>query len=169
MTETKPILRWIFAIGCFGVSAWMAKTGYDSLDPGYLGLALLLFVVAFASIFTKLLAIAARPFTLLIDSIFFPGGPLSRPILNLKLPHYYLREGRYDEALEEYRKIIRFYPDEAEAYEGAIELLVRRFQDFSTAEKLYRKSRRRHLVLNPVIDTMMRNLPYRSRNRTSPR
>ena len=39
------------------------------------------------------------------DSLFFPGGKLSKPPLDLKLPNYLIREGRFTEALEEYQRI----------------------------------------------------------------
>ena len=92
-----------------------------------------------------------RPFMLLIDSVFFPGGKRSKPVLNLKLPAYYVKEQRYAEALDEYEKILKHYPDEVEAYEGAIWLYSEIFDEKGEAEKLIRKASRRRLVLDERI------------------
>lgn len=122
------------------------------MDPGGLIWGVVLCVLGVIAILTNLIEILTKPFTMFIDAVFFPGGAFSKPVLNLKLPEYYLREGRFDEALDEYKKIIRHYPDEAAAYEGAIDLLVNEFKDLGEAKKLHRKSKRRRLVLVERVD-----------------
>ncbi len=154
MEGPHPIFRWTFAIGCFGLALWFLKNAFPPIegefrpfDTSGLVIGGLLLALGFFAIVTNVIQIATKPFVLLIDSIFFPGGKLSKPILNLKLPEFYLREGRYEEALDEYQKIMRHYPDETAAYEGAIDLLVNEFSDLNEAGKIHRKSQRRHLIL----------------------
>ena len=151
MEEKNTWLRWVFAIGCFGVSFSLVKDGYVNVNATRLLTGLLFFVIGIGSILTSLIRIATRPLTFVIDSIFFPGGRLRKPVKNLKLPRYYEKEFRFDDALLEYEKIIRYYPDEVAAYEGAIRLLIREFDDYPAAEKLFTKSRRRHLVLDDEV------------------
>jgi len=151
MEGTHPVFRWIFSIGFFGVAGSLLQRGYQQLDPTQLGFGLLFFFVGVAVIFTKLLELACRPLIMVIDAIFFPGGKLSKPVKNLKLPLYYEKENRWEEALAEYRKIIRYYPDEALAYEGAIRILMEELGDFPQAEALYAKSQRRNLPLSGQV------------------
>lgn len=148
MEGPHPIFRWIFAIGCFGVSASLVRNGTQELNPSQIALGILFLTVGITSIFTKLLEIACRPAVMMVDAIFFPGGKLSKPIKNLKLPAYYEKEMRLEEALAEYEKVIRYYPDEPIAYEGAIRILIREFDDYPAAEKLFARSQRRNLVLS---------------------
>lgn len=148
---TPPFFRWLFALGCFGVAGWLVKSGIDDVDVGRFLSAALVFALGAVSIFTDLISLATRPFTAFIDSVFFPGGKPAKPSLNLKLPEYYRREGRHEEALAEYRKILKHYPDEPEAYEGAIELLMEEFGDTGTARKIYRRSKKRKVELSPQV------------------
>jgi hypothetical protein len=58
----------------------------------------------------------SRPFT----AILFPSDHFNKPPLTYKLARRYRDEKRWDDAARQYRKIIRYYPKEADAY---IELL----------------------------------------------
>ena len=151
MERKKQIVRWLFAIGCFGFSGVLVKQGYLNLEASSLSFGILLFAIGAASIFSSLLEIATRPMMALIESIFLGGEKLNRPIKSLKLPRYYEKEERFDEALAEYEKVIRYYPDEPIAYEGAIRILVKEFDEYAQAEKIFSKSRRRHLILSDDI------------------
>ena len=145
------VLRWIVGIGFFGVASWCANVGYHDARPGLLLAALLLFLCGVGAVWTTVFHFFTRPLLALVDSIFFPGGKLSRPVKNLKLPAYYLNEGRYAEALDEYLKVLRHYPDEVEAYEKAIWLYVEIFENPTEARKWMRRARRRRLVLDERI------------------
>ncbi len=150
MTEDaqKTLYRWILGVALFGIALWLAKKGYHTLNPTYMGLAVICFVIGLTAVWESLFAAATRPFMILIESILFPGTKLAKPILNLKLPAYYVNEGRYDEALAEYRKVLKYYPDEAEAYDGAIWLYVEIFEEPEEAQKLFNKASQRHLALD---------------------
>jgi len=145
------IIRWLFGLGFLGASFWCVQHAYRSeatIDFGSLLLALLLFLLGVVAIWKTVFDLATRPFMMLIDSIFFPGGKLAKPTLNLKLPDYYVREGRYDDALREYRRILKHHPDEVEAYEQAIWLHATIFDEPEEARKLLRRAKRRHLALD---------------------
>lgn len=145
------LFRWLVGLGFFGVSFWMAKTGYLQTNLTLLLGSVPLFLCGVVAIWKTVFHLFTRPLFLLIDSIFFPGGKLSKPVKNLKLPTYYLNEQRYSEALDEYLKILKHYPDETEAYERAIWLYAEIFDNPGEARKWVRRARRRHLVLDERI------------------
>ncbi len=95
--------------------------------------------------------LATRPLMAVIDGIFLPGGRLEKPVLNLKLPAHYLDEARYEEALKEYRQILKHYPDETEAYEKSIWLEAAVFKRPAAARALLKRAKRRRLVLDPMM------------------
>lgn len=148
-TIHHTILRICLACACFGFSYRAATIGYTTTQWTLLVASIPLFALGVFVIWKPLFALLTRPLMAMIDGIFFPGGKLEKPILNLKLPAYYIKEGRYTEALEEYRKIIKYYPDEVEAYERAMWLCQEIFHDSESAAKLLRRARKRHLALDP--------------------
>lgn len=145
------ICRWIVALAFFGLAGWAAKTGYDTSRIGLLGAALPLFLVGVAFVWKTLFFLATRPLVVFIESIVFPRHRIEKPPLNLKLPAFYINEGRYTEAMEEYRKILKHYPDEPEAYEKAAWLNREIFDDPEEALRLIRKAERRSLVLDERV------------------
>jgi tetratricopeptide (TPR) repeat protein len=145
------LIRWLFGIGLLGLSFRCVTEGYERLDLLSMLLGFFFFILGICALWKTIFHLATRPFTLFIDSIFFPGGELSKPVLNLKLPAYYTNEGRYEEALVEYQRILRHYPDEIEAYEKAIWLYLEVFDQPFEAKKLLRRARRRRLPLDERI------------------
>jgi len=141
-------MRLIFGIALFGIAVWSAKKGYDIMDPTYLVIGVICFVIGLIAVWESLFAAATRPFMALIESIVFPVTKFNKPLLNLKLPAYYIDEGRYDEALIEYMKIIKYYPDETGAYEKAIWLHVEIFEDSEEAMKLFNRAKKRNISLS---------------------
>jgi hypothetical protein len=155
------ILRWIFALGCLGLGTWLLSETLGSPEPesfpeddgfpvspvfgiaGRLIGGVLLILLGIVSLAPELVAIILVPFHALVDAVYLPGGRASRPELNLKLPAYYLQQDRPDDALAEYRKILRHHPDTLEAWVGAIDLLAGTFDEPAAARRLYRKGLRR--------------------------
>lgn len=134
----------MFAIGCVGTSFHLFQktaTAEDSIPHNFLVILAAIGLLASAAILIapEILRIVTRPFTSLIDSIFFPREKSPRPELNYKLPEYYTRQERYDEALAAYYTILEYYPREARAYLGALELLIQVFDEFDQARRLYRR------------------------------
>ena len=54
----------------------------------------------------------SRPFV----AILFPSDRFNKPPLSYKLARYYRDAQRWEDAARQYRKIIRYYPNEAAAY-----------------------------------------------------
>ncbi|MEM9015841.1 MAG: hypothetical protein AAGC68_02420 [Verrucomicrobiota bacterium] len=144
----REIVRWMAGIGLFGIAFWCAIGGYHSENLTRLFLGPIIFLLAFAVMWKPIFGFATRPFTSMIDSIFFPGGKLDKPILNLKLPAYYINEERYTEAIAEYEKILKHHPDAIEAYEKSIWLYHEVFHETEKARQLIREAERRNLVLD---------------------
>ena len=144
------LLRWLIGLVLLVTAWWLATQDHeeDPIDITRLVLGACAFLVGIAFLWTTIFHLATRPFFILIDQIFSPGGQLERPVLNLKLPAHYLNEARYDEALAEYRKILRFYPDETEAYEKAIWLETAVYERPHEAARLLRRAKRRRLTLD---------------------
>jgi tetratricopeptide (TPR) repeat protein len=80
--------------------------------------------------------------------LYYPSETAKRPPLSYRLAHYYVEDGRYDEAVAEYERIIGYYPDESPAYLELIESATLA-EDLATAEK-YRKKYRSHFHEEPV-------------------
>ncbi len=145
------LIRWLFGVGLLGLAYHFATKGYESGNLSRVVGGAGLFLLGFAFLWKTIFHLATRPLMRMVDALFFPGGKLDKPILNLKLPAYLVNQGRYDEALAEYRKILKHHPDEVEAYEKAIWLLHEIFDDPSAAAKLIRRAKKRHLALDERV------------------
>jgi tetratricopeptide (TPR) repeat protein len=60
----------------------------------------------------------AKPFA----DLFYPSDEFEKPPLSYKLARRYKQERRVDEAVQEYEKILFYYPKERDAYVELIEL-----------------------------------------------
>lgn len=150
--ETKgTILRWMVGWAFFGLAGWCIERGVRIDDFSLILCSVPLFLIGVMALWKTIFHVATRPFILMVDSLFFPGGELAKPVLNLKLPGYYIQEGRFDEALTEYRKILKHYPDEVEAYEKAIWLYVTVFEEPAQARRLVARAKRRNLTLDDAV------------------
>ena len=145
------LIRWLFGIGLLGLSYYLATTGYEAGAFSRILGGAALFVVGIMFLWKTIFYLATRPLTSMVDSLFFPGGRLAKPLLNLKLPAYYINEGRYAEALAEYRKVLKHYPDEVEAYEKTIWLLHDVFEDPNGAKKLIQRAKKRRITLDERV------------------
>ncbi|MDD5261565.1 MAG: hypothetical protein PHD76_06910 [Methylacidiphilales bacterium] len=56
------------------------------------------------------------------------------------LVEYLLEKERYEDALEEYNKILHYHPQELRAHLGRLELLIVHYRDFDAAQKAFRNS-----------------------------
>lgn len=159
----KTTIRWLLAIGLFVFAVRKILPMRDleaDADPTPLVIAALASLLGAALIWADVFRLATLPLTALIDALIFPRTKLSRPVLNLKLPAHYLNQGRYEEALAEYRIILKHHPDEAEAYEKAIWLEASIFHRPAAAEKLLRRAARRGIELDERLGMMIRNARY---------
>lgn len=150
--ETKgTLMRWAIGWVCFGFAGWCIERGLRLDDWETILLSVPLFLVGVLCFWKTIFHVATRPLILMVDSLFFPGGELEKPVLNLKLPRYYIEQGRFDEALTEYRRILKYYPDETEAYEKAVWLYLEVFDEPTQARRLISRARRRRLVLDERV------------------
>ncbi|MCB1065356.1 MAG: hypothetical protein KDN20_20875 [Verrucomicrobiae bacterium] len=157
MSILVRIIRWGFGIGFIGIGISMMADGmpsfpgmeeeqlplHNGVQIGSIFLGITLIILAAVIVAPDLCRLAASPFTAMIDAIFLPGGRADKPDLNLRLPAFYLKEERFDDALAEYLKIIRYHPDEVEGWIGAIALWIDPFDEPEKARKLYEKAGRR--------------------------
>ncbi len=153
MTEESKstAMRWALGWAFFGLAGWFIERGVRLDDFGIILLCVPLFVLGVLCFWKTIFHIATRPLIMLVDSLFFPGGSLEKPVLNLKLPLYYIEQDRFDEALTEYKRILKHYPDEVEAYEKAIWLYTEVFEEYSNARRLLARAKRRRLVLDDNV------------------
>ena len=147
MELTRRITRWLFAVGGIGLSIYLIRVGIGrgGITSSFLPIlgAMSLLVISVIVIAPELVKLFTMPLFALTDSIFFPGEKLGKPVLSYTLPDFYTKEGRYEEAVEEYRKILKHYPEETAAYLGVIELLVTELGDRTEAKHFYTQARQR--------------------------
>ncbi len=147
------VLRWTIGL----VLLWLAwelairPRDEETMDVTKVVLGAVVALVALAFLWSSIFRFASKPIVAMVDAVFSPGGELEKPLLNLKLPSHYLNEGRHDEALAEYWKVIKHYPKEAEAYEKAIWLESEIFQRKKEVKKLLKLARRRGIELDHRI------------------
>ncbi|MDF1851787.1 MAG: tetratricopeptide repeat protein [Verrucomicrobiales bacterium] len=77
-----------------------------------------------------------------IDWIYSPGGYAKRPPLDYRLANLYRNERKFDQAIERYSEIIRYYPKEVSAHAWLF-VLISQTRGSRKARKVYRSARRR--------------------------
>lgn len=91
-----------------------------------------------------------------LDSILLPSESL-RPPVDYTLARFYHRQMRYEEACDEYFKILEYHPQEVAAYLGGIEAATAVNQR-ATAMKFYRMGMRRLSRKNGDRDRLLRGI-----------
>jgi tetratricopeptide (TPR) repeat protein len=128
-------LRWLMAFGCLYLAfravveaslyqhtVFLVRSIFSVGVAGY-------FILGFAALLTVLLLLSpeviipickffSRPFTY----IFFPEDKFDKPPLNYTLARRFAVQMRYSDALEEYKKILYYYPKEMDAYREIISI-----------------------------------------------
>ncbi len=146
------VLRILVAIALISTAWPFALHGHDlRIEPLRILIAVAFLIPGLALLWPWIFRLAIHPFTSFIEAIYSPKQPLEKPLLNLSLPTYYINESRYEEALEEYQKILRYYPREAEAYEKAIWLEAEIFHRPRRAIRLVRRAKRHRVKLDSRI------------------
>lgn len=142
MRMASVIFRWLLAgaTAYFCVRQFAAALKTESLGAaapllfGFAALIATLVLIAPETVF-RICGFFSRVFT----GVIFPDDRASRPTLSYLLAHRYTKLMRYAEALEEYEKIIRYYPDERNAY---LELLT--IAKGTDNDRIYRKYARKY-------------------------
>ncbi len=117
--RTSVLLRWAAAVlvGGFGMVV-LARMfhGADSvplIGRSLLGIAAMVTGALLAA--PEIVRWAVWPISSLLDSILMPSEKVDPPV-DFTLARFYGQNLRYDEACEEYEKILHYHPDNAEAY-----------------------------------------------------
>ena len=140
MPDKRNLPRWIAIIGLFGIGGFFINKSLQGENPdaylsGVAG-AILCIITGLFLLVPDVFAFIGR----LVNSFFFPGGKSGKPVLSYKLPDFYRRKQRYEEALEEYQRIIHHYPREARAWIGVIEVQMVDLCDVEAARQTYRRA-----------------------------
>ncbi len=144
--RTSVIARWIIA-GLIGLSALRTLTGVmthgDSMAGTFAGSVFGLAMLITSCLFVgpEIVHWTVYPIHRALDSILLPSETL-RPPVDYTLARFYHRQMRYDEACEEYLKIIEYHPQEVAAYLEGIEAATGANQR-ATAHKFYRMGLRK--------------------------
>jgi tetratricopeptide (TPR) repeat protein len=113
------ILRWLLAGICVGAFIILMQRATVSDFVPAAAQVIFAMLALISSVFL-IIPETVKPFAALagecFGSIFFPNTRFQKPPLSYLLANLYFKEMRYEEAVEEYRKIIRYYPDESTAY-----------------------------------------------------
>jgi cell division protein FtsW (lipid II flippase) len=120
--------RWILAGLALVASVWLMSAG---VKMGWLAAAfpvigsMLLLVTAVLLVApdtaVKIAEWIAKPFA----DLFYPSDEFEKPPLSYLLARRYSQERRVDAAVQEYEKILFYYPEERDAYLELIELAQR--------------------------------------------
>jgi tetratricopeptide (TPR) repeat protein len=123
MKRVLVTIRWIVAsalfYACFRAIRYaLTLSDFSAVGPLILGFAALLSGILFISpeIVVPICEWISRFFTNLI----LPNDEFSKPALSYILARRYAQQMRYSEALEQYRTILRYYPNERDAYRELI-------------------------------------------------
>ena len=138
------IIRWVLAASVCAVGIYqLARVHHDGLDWGTLGNTLggigALFI-ALLFIGPEVVEWALVPLNAWVDRLLLPSESEPPPAA-FKLARYYATQLRHEEACEEYAKIVRYHPEETDAYlEGIREAFLS--GDTALAKKFYRGAKR---------------------------
>jgi hypothetical protein len=120
--------RRILAGSALLASVWLMTAGLRSswLGAAFPVIASMLLFLTFVVLMApdsavKLAEWIARPFA----ALFYPDEEFEKPPLSYVLARRYSQERRVEEAVQEYEKILYYYPEERDAYLEIIELAKR--------------------------------------------
>ena len=124
MKFVAVLLRWLLAGGCLylAVRQMTSALKIDGLAAapfllfGFGAFIVAIFFIAPETV-VKVCEFCSRPLT----NIIYPSATAEKPPLSYRLAHLYTKQLRFADAVEEYQKIIRYYPRERTAY---LELLA---------------------------------------------
>jgi len=153
MKFVAALLRWLLAVGSLYLAVRQMATALkiDGLAAapylffGFGSFILAIFLMAPETV-VKICEFCSRPLT----SIIYPSATAEKPPLSYRLARLYTKQLRYADAIEEYQKIIHYYPrerpaylellrlakeiDHAKLYDRYAKLFIKRFGDVAFAE-----------------------------------
>ena len=137
-------LRWSLAASCLIWAIRIMNPGLVALDldqrlaeiSGVLGL--IGFVVFMGP---ELVWLATWPLMKLIDAMVYPNEHFRRPPLDQRLALFYIRRGMWEQAADEYERILTYYPGEPQLYEALMSIYTGPLADPRAARSLWRRAR----------------------------
>lgn len=119
MKFVAVLLRWLLAGGSLYLAVRQMSTALkiDGLAAapylffGFGAFILAIFLMAPETV-VKICEFCSRPLT----GIIYPNATAEKPPLSYRLAHLYTKQLRFADAIEEYQKIIQYYPRERSAY-----------------------------------------------------
>ena len=119
------IIRWVVAgvIALAGARALVLAMTHETNTGGVVlkiltGVALMITASLFVA--PEIVQLAVAPIHYVLDAILLPSETL-RPPVDYKLARFYFAQLRYEDACEEYLKILYYHPQEMDAYVEGIE------------------------------------------------
>lgn len=148
------VFRWIAAAGLLRIASQLiakAETNYAP-TPEDLGFKVeMMFPILFA-IGALLIGIALiapevvrfllRPVYHWIEGLYGSGDHSAKPPLDYRLARLYVRQGKLDSAAELYERILRYYPEEPDAYRELLEVYAYDPASPKHVKKLIAKARK---------------------------
>ena len=113
------VLRWILSASAFTVFVLSMRAAFKIESYGaaaYVIFALVCFIASILLLIPETVKPTCRYFSGLIIAFIFPDHKFSKPTLTYTLARRYMELERYEDAINEYAKIIHYYPGETEAY-----------------------------------------------------
>ena len=117
------ILRWLLSASSFILFVISIRAAFkmEALEAApYVIFALICLIAAILLLIPETVKPTTRYLSGIITSIIIPDHKFSKPSLSYALARRYIEQSRYDDAIQEYGKIIHYYPGEIEAYLGMI-------------------------------------------------
>lgn len=115
--------RWFLSASSFMVFILSMSAAFDIESFGvapYVIFALVCFIVSILLLIPETVKPTCRYLSGRIVAFVFPDHKFSKPALTYALASKYIELERYEDAMQEYAKIIHYYPGETEAYLGMI-------------------------------------------------
>ena len=146
--------RWLIAIAAMAFGAWCMNAALKIAGfgaAGYLlfsftGIILAVLLVAPETAF-RIAKWCSRPFT----DLLFPSDEFAKPLLSYVLARRYARELRLRDAVDEYEKIIHYYPDEKDAYLELI-AVAQKLNDRKLLKRVLARYRQRFKTPPPLVE-----------------
>ena len=117
------ILRWLLSASSFVLFVILVRAAFKMESLGaapYVIFSLVCLISAILLLIPETVKPTTRYLSARIVAFVFPDHKFSKPALTYTLARRYIELERYDDAVQEYAKIIHYYPDETEAYLGII-------------------------------------------------
>ena len=131
-------VRWVSAILCLLVAYKLFHFGVTTNGQVATAASLIVmfgFIVAATMLLLpETVPFVSRPFTAFIDGIYGTGPGKEKPPFDCRLARGYVKQERYEDAVDEYARVMKYHPKEMEPYRESIQVLLNKLRDREGAE-----------------------------------